>query len=68
MECSCAVLHMQAITNAPAAMTDADKQGLQTFSKHYDVAELYHAYSIVHSAAHQPFKTVDDSTLFNAAR
>ncbi|KAF6264914.1 hypothetical protein COO60DRAFT_1621541 [Scenedesmus sp. NREL 46B-D3] len=30
--------------------------------------ELYHAFSIIHTAAHQPFKTVDDAMLFNAAR
>jgi hypothetical protein len=49
-------------------MTDADQHALQAFSSHYDTAELYHAFSIIHTAAHQPFKTVDDATLFNAAR
>ncbi|WIA11467.1 hypothetical protein OEZ85_011583 [Tetradesmus obliquus] len=58
---------MQGI-NPPAAMTDADQQALQAFSSHYETAELYHAFSIIHTAAHQPFKTVDDATLFNAAR
>lgn len=49
-------------------MTDADKTAFQLFSTHYDTAELYYAYSLIHTAAHQPFKTVDDATLFNAAR
>lgn len=59
---------VQAIKNPPSLMTDDDRQAFQTFSTHYDTAELYYAYSIIHAASTQPFKTVDDATLFNTAR
>eukprot|EP00879_Flechtneria_rotunda_P020074 GHRR01021110.1.p1 GENE.GHRR01021110.1~~GHRR01021110.1.p1 ORF type:complete len:1138 (+),score=467.94 GHRR01021110.1:213-3626(+) len=59
---------LQGIQSPSTGMTDIDRQALQTFSTHYDTAEMYYAYSMIHTAAHQPFRTVDDATLFNAAR
>lgn len=49
-------------------MGEPDHQALAAFTRHYDAAELYHAYAIVQQAAQQPFRTVHDATLFNAAR
>lgn len=59
---------MQEVKNPPGRMTDADRAAEQAFAAHYDAAELYYAYHLVHTTASQPFKTVDDATLFNAAR
>jgi intraflagellar transport protein 122 len=46
----------------------SSREALGAFARHYDTAELYYAYHLIHTTAHQPFKTVDDATLFNAAR
>lgn len=45
-----------------------DSAAYALFAKNYDAAEVYHAHELVHNASVQPFKTVDSSTLFNAAR
>lgn len=54
--------------NPSGRMTDADRSAEQAFAAYYNTAELYYAYHLIYITANQPFKTVDDSTLFNAAR
>lgn len=49
-------------------MSDSDREAQQAFASYYDTAELYYAYHLIYTTANQPFKTVDDATLFNAAR
>ncbi len=48
-------------------MAASDRAALQRFSDLYNTAELYAAYDIVQSQSTRPFKTSDNSTLFNAA-
>ena len=49
-------------------MTEADRAAEEAFAAYYDTAELYYPYHLIYTTANQPFKTVDDATLFNAAR
>lgn len=49
-------------------MSADDRAALTRFSELYDIAEMYYAYSIIHTRKRQPFKTVSDATLFNATR
>jgi hypothetical protein len=49
-------------------MSDSDREAQQAFASYYDTVELYYAYHLIYTTANQPFKTVDDATLFNAAR
>jgi len=59
---------LQGLQHAPGRMTDAGMAAHQAFIDFYDTAELYYAYHLIYTTANQPFKTVDDATLFNAAR
>jgi hypothetical protein len=61
-------LCVQGVQNPSGRMTDADRAAEQAFAAYYDTAELYYAYHLSYTTANQPFKTLDDSTLFNAAR
>ena len=49
-------------------MTPEDRTALTKFSTLYETAEVYFAYSQLHASCHLPFKTMDDHSLFNAAR
>lgn len=64
----CCILSAQGLQNAPGRTTAADRAAEQAFTSYYDTAELYYAYHLIYTTANQPFKTVDDATLFNAAR
>lgn len=68
--CCCLRVRMltQGMQSPPGRMTEADSTAQQAFAACYDTAELYYAYHLIHTTANQPFKTVDDATLFNAAR
>lgn len=59
---------LQGLQHAPGRMTDAGMAAHQASIDFYDTAELYYAYHLIYTTASQPFKTVDDATLFNAAR
>lgn len=58
----------QDVAHAPSEMGPSDLEAVSRFSRHYDAAELYAAYSVVHERAVRPFRTADDATLFGAAR
>ncbi len=59
---------LKAISTPPHAMSIEDRNLLQRFSELYDKAEIYYAYSLIHSAVSTPFKTTHASTLFNVSR
>jgi hypothetical protein len=59
---------LQGLHNLPGRLSEADSAAQQAFASYYDTAELYYAYHLIYMTANQPFKTVDDTTLFNAAR
>jgi hypothetical protein len=66
---SCCTLRVrQGLQNAPGRAPAADRAAEQAFTSYYDTAELYYAYHLIYTTANQPFKIVDDATLFNAAR
>jgi hypothetical protein len=60
--------HQLAHPSPGGRLDEAGDAALRAFRAHYEAAELYYAYHLIHTTAHQPFKTVDDGTLFNAAR
>jgi hypothetical protein len=62
------VIPLQGVHNPPGRMSDSDREAQQAFASYYDTAELYYAYHLIYTTANQPFKNVDDATLFNAAR
>lgn len=64
----CCLPTLQGLHNPPGRMSDAEREAQQAFASYYDTAELYYAYHLIYTTANQPFKTVDDATLFNAAR